>query len=218
MLHELLLWVGHSRPTRSSAINVSLGYSLARSAIFSLASSMTKAELIQHNAERLRDLHNAVHSTYELRREGASQEARWREACRRFHQDWDQLAFPGGITEGMRRLVANDPGAVESAVVFLEVDPFFFRSGYIKEELLERLTWASLDQDQKCRLRQVILARVRDPKAGREFRRYCRLAPFVTDPAFEQEIAKLAGPSGAKPKRAQWVIEHLRQGVPKRKA
>jgi hypothetical protein len=63
----------------------------------------------------------------------------------------------------------------------------------------------------------VILARVRDPKTRREFRRYCRLAPFVSDAEFEEEIRRLSGPSGAKPKRAQWVLEHLRQGVPKAK-
>jgi hypothetical protein len=117
----------------------------------------------------------------------------------------------------MRRLKDHDPGAIESAVAFLEVDPFFFRSGYIKEDLLEHLRWAPLDQDQKRRLQQVILARIRDPKTRREFRRYCRLAPFITEIEFEKEITRLAGPSGAKPKRAQWVLEHLRQGVPKPK-
>ncbi len=156
-----------------------------------------------------------MHSTYRRKRESARAEEQWHKACRRFHEDYDQLAFPGGITEGMRRLATNDPGIIESAVVFLEVDPFFFRSGYIKEDLLERLRWAPLDEDQKQRMRQVILARIRDPKNRREFRRYCRLAPFVADAEFEKEIAGLAGSSGAKPKRAQWVLEHLRQGVPR---
>jgi hypothetical protein len=126
-------------------------------------------------------------------------------------KSFDQLAFPGGLTEGIRRLTAHDLGTIESAVVFLEVDPHFFRSGYIKEDLLEHLRWAPLDQDQKRRLQQVILMRVRDPRTRREFRRYCRLAPFVTDPQFEEEIAKLAGPTGIKPKHAKWVLEHIRQ-------
>jgi hypothetical protein len=178
---------------------------------------MTKAELIRHNAQKLRDLNEAVHATYQRRGEDAPQKEKWQDACRRFHSEYDQLAFPGGISEEMRRLKDHDPGAIESAVAFLEVDPFFFRSGYIKEDLLEHLRWAPLDQDQKRRLQQVILARIRDPKTRREFRRYCRLAPFITEIEFEKEITRLAGPSGAKPKRAQWVLEHLRQGVPKPK-
>ncbi len=178
---------------------------------------MTRAELIQHNAEKLRNLHDTVHSTYAKRGEGDA-DAAWREACRRFRDDYDQLAFPGGIAEGMRRLSVHDPGAIESAVVFLEVDALFFRSGYIKENLLEHLRWAPLDRDQNLRLQQVILARARDEKTRREFRRYCRLAPFISDPEFESQVAKLAGLSGTKPKRAQWVLEHIRQGVPKPKA
>jgi hypothetical protein len=116
----------------------------------------------------------------------------------------------------MRRLATHDPAAIESAVQFLEVDPVFFRSGYIKEDLLERLRQAPLDENQKRRLKQVILARVRDPKTRREFRRYCRLAAFVTDDLFEEEIAKLTGLSGVKSKHAQWTLEHLRQASPRK--
>jgi len=178
---------------------------------------MIKEELIQHNAKKICELHDMVHTTYRRMREGQDAKGEWHEACRRFHEDYDQLAFPGGITEGMRRLAEHELGAIESAVVFLEVDPFFFRSGYIKEDLLERLRWVPLDEDQKMHLQQVIVARIRDPKNRREFRRYCRLAPFVTDVDFEKEISRLAGPSGTKPKRALWVLEHIRQGVPKKK-
>jgi hypothetical protein len=178
---------------------------------------MTKAELIRQHAQTLRDLHEAIHTTFQRRDEGAVQREQWSEACRSFHSEYDLLAFPGGVNEGMHRLEEQDPGAIESAVVFLEVDPFFFRSGYIKEDLLERLRWVPLNDDQKSRLQQVILQRIRDAKNRREFRRYCLLAPFITDIEFEKEITNLAGPSGTKPKRAQWVLEHLKQGVPKRK-
>jgi hypothetical protein len=120
---------------------------------------MTTAELIQYHAAKLRDLHEAVHSTYRARGDNTSRWEKWKEACRQFHESYDQLAFPGGITEGMRRLATPDPAAIESVVQFLEVDPFFFRSGYIKEDLLERLRQAPLDKNQKRRLQQVILAR-----------------------------------------------------------
>jgi hypothetical protein len=176
---------------------------------------MSKAEILQSNAAKLRDLHDAIHSMVKVRHKGNSEWEQWKEACRRFHESYDQLAFPGGLTEWLRQLEAKDPAAIEDAVLFLEVDPLFFRSGYIKEGILEHLRWAPLNQDRKRRLQQVILARIRDPKTRREFRRYCRLAPFVSGSEFETEIAKLAGPSGTKPKRALWVLEHLKQGVPR---
>jgi hypothetical protein len=183
---------------------------------FSFA-AMTRAELIQSNAAKLRDLHDAIHSTVKSRHEGDSQRKRWEDACRKFHESYDQLAFPGGLTEWLGKLKANDPAAIEDAVLFLEVDPFFFRSGYIKESAFERLRWADLDEGHKLRLQQVILARIRDARPKREFRRYCILAPFVADPAFREEVTKIAGSSGAKPKRAQWVMEHIKQGIPKKK-
>lgn len=91
----------------------------------------------------------------------------------------------------------EDPVTIESAVQFLEADPMFFRSGYIKEEFLEHLSRGiPLNDDQKKRLQQVFLLRVRERRTRREFRRYCRLAPAVSDPSFEKQIAKLAGSSG----------------------
>jgi hypothetical protein len=83
------------------------------------------------NAAKLRDLKEAVKSTFRVRHEGASQIEAWSEACRQFHLSYDQLAFPGGLGESMRRLIEKDPVTIESAVQFLEADPMFFRSGYI---------------------------------------------------------------------------------------
>ena len=117
----------------------------------------------------------------------------------------------------MRRLSAHDPSVIEPAITFLEVDPLFFRSGYIKEDILKHLRKIDLQMDQKHRLQQVILARIRDPKTKREFRRYCQLAPYVNDPAFQQEIQKLSGRTGTKPQHAQWVLDRLLQGIPKNK-
>jgi hypothetical protein len=178
---------------------------------------MTTAALIQHNAQELRDLHDEIHRTLKFRHESDSGRARWEEACRRFHQSYDQLAFPGGVSQWLTRLEMNDSGAIEDAVIFLEVDPIFFRSGYLKERALKYLRWAPLNDDQKRRLRLVILARVYDPKIRREFRRYCGLAPVVSNAEFEEQIARLAGSSGTKPRGAQLVLDRLEQGLPRRK-
>ena len=90
---------------------------------------MNKPELILQNAEKLRALQDEIHSRLKFRHEGDSQRERWSEACRRFHESYDQLAFPGGLAKWLSKLDANDPFAIEDAIVFLEVDPLFFRSG-----------------------------------------------------------------------------------------
>jgi hypothetical protein len=167
--------------------------------------------LIEANAAKLRHLNEAIWSTFRVRHEGAAQMEAWSEACRQFHASYDRLAFPGGLDLGIRRLAQHDSTAIEFAVRFLEADPWFFRSGYIKEEVLKYLRRAPLTDDQKKRLQQVILTRVRDRNTRREFRRYGRLAPAITDPSFEEEVARLAGQSGVIPKQAQWVLARIKQ-------
>ena len=178
---------------------------------------MDSSNPFEANAAKLRELNQAIDSSFRVRNESESKGKAWEEACRQFHLSYDGLAFPGGLANFMTRLRERETAAIELAVQFLEADPLFFRSGYIKEDLLEHLRWSPLNEEQKHRLQHVILQRVRDSKTRREFRRYCRLAPFITDAEFEKEVTTLAGPSGEKPKRAQWVLEHLRQGMPKRK-
>src|SRR5437899_12431967 len=100
---------------------------------------MDPANSIIANAAKLRDLNEAVKSTFRVRHEGASQMEAWREACRQFHLCYDQLAFPGGLGESMRRLSEREPVAIQSAVQVLEADHMLVRSGAIKEQLLAHL-------------------------------------------------------------------------------
>jgi hypothetical protein len=62
--------------------------------------------------------------------------------------------------------------------LFLEVDPWFFRSGYLKQKLLRALKGAVLTPDEVVRLTDVFLVVV-DSRDRREFKEYCRLAAKV---------------------------------------
>lgn len=169
--------------------------------------------VFETNASQLRDLHAAIRSTFRRRSEGDSQWKAWEDACRRFHTSYDALAFPGGLGNAMSLLGKNDPSTVEMVVRFLEADPRYFRSGYHKEYMIKELRRASLTEDQRKRLQQVILARIQDRKTPREFRRYCRLARFVADADFERVVAGLAEPSGsARSRPAQWVLAQISPG------
>ena len=66
---------------------------------------------------------------------------------------YDQLAFPGGLTKQFELLEAGDPEAIEMAVRYLEADPWYFRSGYYKADMLRFLRKHPLSDDQSARLR-----------------------------------------------------------------
>jgi hypothetical protein len=163
---------------------------------------MPLPDLIESHAAKLRELHE-VWVTFRIRDEGDAQREAWSEACRRFHSSYDELAFPGGLSNAMSMLPAKNPTTIEVAVRFLESDPWFFRSGYIKAELMKHLRRVPLSEDQRIRLQQVILARVREAKNRRELRWYCRLARVVTDRAFEGELRAIGS------RHAEWVLAVL---------
>jgi hypothetical protein len=100
-------------------------------------------------------------------------------------------------------------------VAFLEVDPIFFRSGYIKADILRRLKRSPLSADQKARLRVMILGRV-EGSDTREFRHYCQLARTIADKDFHSAIASRLESSDQRIARhAKWVIDALENHPPR---
>jgi hypothetical protein len=161
------------------------------------------------NAAELRSLHEAIHIAHARRSESPARQQEWRTACRRFHESHDRLAFPGGLARGMSLLAKGDPATIEESIRFLEADPWFFRSGYIKAEIIRHLRRAPLSPAQVGRLQQVILARVAG-RDTREFRWYCRLARVVSDANFRREIERLShSPADPIARRARWVVAQM---------
>jgi hypothetical protein len=170
---------------------------------------MTGPNIFVANATKLNELHDAIHAA--LRHRDDSPEGRkvWENACRRFHSEYDSLAFPGGLANAFARLDNGDSEGVEMVVQFLEADPYFFRSGYHKEDLIKRLCRQPLSEMQKKRLQKVILRQIRG-RDRREFRAYCRLARVVSDPEFLKQVIKMAGPSaGTIPRHATRLLQYL---------
>ncbi|HEY2841523.1 MAG TPA: hypothetical protein VGJ26_20355 [Pirellulales bacterium] len=108
-------------------------------------------------------------------------ERRHHAAAQEFHASYDALAFPGGLNA----LRNGDPEAVEKAIRFLEADPLFFRSGYIKEKLIGRLKQSSLSANQTNRIRIVVL---RSLSSWRMPRAIARLAPKVTSESLISDL------------------------------
>jgi hypothetical protein len=165
--------------------------------------------IFEKNAQTLRQLYNAIEVTFVDRQLDEKHNQLWAEACERFHSSYDGLAFPGGLEQELNLLKRGDPEAVEMAVRYLEADPWFFRSGYIKEELLQALRRIDLTDDQSERLRSVILERI-TKGSGREFRRYCRLAKRLMNAAFVARVRQaMMSQDSDISRRAGWVMSAL---------
>jgi hypothetical protein len=108
------------------------------------------------NAEEIRRLHTRIHETVRLRERSAEDRQQWLQACREFHTRYDALAFPGSYGDAFERMAAGEPEAIEAALVFLEVRPYFFRSGYMYKDLLRKTK--------------------RVPRSGSQARRYALIA------------------------------------------
>ncbi len=119
-------------------------------------------------------------------------------------------AYPPGFWEDFENLRnRTDAKALETAIAFLEADPYFFRSGYAKEKLLRYVRGYQLNSEDVARLQQVILNIV-DGHYCREFREYCRLARKVDSKDFRLQLESRAKSDDANiRKRAQWVLDAL---------
>jgi len=123
--------------------------------------------IIESNAASLRELHEAIHETFRHRSEGPEALAAWEQACREFHQQWDELAFPGGLRSGLRRIESGDMQAIETAIRYLELRPFYFRAQYTRDMFTRRLKRQALP----ARLQQRFDATRERLRAWREARR-----------------------------------------------
>ena len=111
---------------------------------------------IQTNAVEIVRLHKLVHETARLRGKDPESRKLWERACAEFHARFDELAFPGGYETAGPRILAGERDAVEAALSFLELRPYFFRSGYMHRDLLRKTKRAPLNAEQSARLRTIL--------------------------------------------------------------
>jgi hypothetical protein len=130
--------------------------------------------------ERIENAHHKeIHSTFSCRNQGPKAWKAWEDATSAWHAQrystdklWDD-AF-------LADLRVSDRQAIDEAILYLEADPWYFRSGYLKERLIRGLKVAKLTQRDRRRLRNVIW-NVAGGRNRREYRDYCSLAAVVGD-------------------------------------
>lgn len=135
------------------------GGSAACSVQFRIALEMVDSEQIRERIRRdgaeLHRLHRDVHATCARRDESPAARERWIEAASLFRNSFDLLAFPGGEVTMKVRVQCGDPLALECAICFLEVRPFFFHSGYMFKDLMRWCGKAKLSPEQRDRYEAV---------------------------------------------------------------
>ncbi|MCA9805302.1 MAG: hypothetical protein KC777_25205 [Cyanobacteria bacterium HKST-UBA02] len=161
--------------------------------------------VMAERAELASRLCNDAYDLYDRKPGREAEMAVWEQAASLFHQSIRE-AFPDGFWESLEALSKEDISGLETAIKFLEDDPYFFRSGYIKADILKYVRRVRLSASDAKRLRRVVIAAI---KVGdrREFRWYCKLARRVESPAFRNDIEQLLhhDDEGVR-RRARWVL------------
>jgi hypothetical protein len=133
----------------------------------------------------------------------------WLKAYEQYHNSYDALAFPGGLEHGLSLLKKKDPSILPTAIIYVKADPYFFRSGYIKQKILTHLKKFNFNADQIKALQHIIIDAILNPKSG--FKYYVRLALKISDINFLTSIQKIIKESDNPivSKRAQQVFNLL---------
>jgi hypothetical protein len=101
-------------------------------------------------------LNSRIKETYAQRSKSSEKMQEWKQACAEFHSRYAGLAFPGGYQGNvLDHILSGDSQAMETAVCFLEVRPYFFRSGYMFKDILRKCRRAPLSLDQTARLKAI---------------------------------------------------------------
>jgi len=112
--------------------------------------------LIRANADEINWLRQVIRDTAGARWRGPEERERHVAACAEFHQNYARLAFPGGYANALKRLAEHDPNTLDVALTFLEVRPYFFRSGYMWKTLLKRVQRVAMGTKQHARLQEIL--------------------------------------------------------------
>ena len=166
-------------------------------------------ELIAEEGAKLRELHAQVHRTFLHRDHDAQSRLEWERACAAFHSRKSRL--DPYIERACKKARYTDKNLLEFVVCFLEVDPWFFGSGYLKQIFLTRLKRSDLDEATKGRLRRVLLDAV-NRRGTRDFKHYCRLAAVIGDEGLVAALEKASDNNDrAVASRAKLMLGTIRQ-------
>ncbi|NVJ65570.1 MAG: hypothetical protein HWE16_03715 [Gammaproteobacteria bacterium] len=162
--------------------------------------------LILSETKTLNEQHKNVHVTYKDRKNSRSAMEQWNRACEIWHSYRSELDHY--LDRVFKDFKINDKEIKEFVITFLELNPWFFRSGYIKADLLIRIKRSYLTEEDKKRLRVVLLNAVL--RIGtREYKKYCSLAMAIHTENFISELKTLSKEKSPVCSRAKLMLRYI---------
>jgi len=158
--------------------------------------------------EEARLLCDEAYDLYDRKSDRVEEADLWSDAADFFHWIVDN-AYPPDFDERFEELRRGEASGLETAVKFLEDDPWMFRSGYMKAYLIKFTIRMRLSEEQAIRLRKAVINAI-GYRDRREFRWYCKLAKKVQDKSFRTDVEQLiASDDAGVRRRARWVLSAI---------
>ena len=168
----------------------------------------TFENLIAKESEILNRLHKNIHKTFIKRGKSKSGLKAWKEACQKCHSYKSGLDY---YTEKACLDKAYSGEILEFVICFLEIDPWFFRSGYLKQVFITKLKRSDLTPSEINRTKKVLIKAV-EAKGTREFKYYCRLASAIADEILIRNLKMIESlKDGAASSRARMMLNYIRR-------
>jgi hypothetical protein len=159
-------------------------------------------------AEKLNAAHAKILETSAVRSSSPTAYRAWHEATVEARAAFHQM-YHESFWRDTRALAAGDTTAIDPTLTFLESDPWCFRSGYIKAELMRYLSRVPLTDRQQQRGEQILLHLV-EVGDRREFGYACRLARAIDSATLRAELKhRLNSPDRSSSRRALQMVVSL---------
>jgi len=132
----------------------------------------------------------------------------WKDEAARFHRTLSR-AYPQNLLDALEALKRNESADIGPVLDFLEADPVFYGSGYVKEEALRLLPRVPFSDEHKARLRAILIRAV-ETNGRREFKRYALIGRHICSEELRSSLERLLDSSEtAVARRAQWALNQL---------
>ncbi len=171
------------------------------------------ARIIREEAAKIVELHAEIRRTLRLSTPGAVGATAYSAACDAMH------SYRSRIDPYLERAYTEwayaDEELLEFVVCYLEVDPRYFRSGYIKAVLLTRLKRSDPDEARLARIRNMLVDAV-ERRDVPEFKYYCRLAAVVASAELAARVQRLLDSAEPAPRRcARRMLSYMLRAHPR---